>query len=330
MVMTPSSPPTNHLREVDARRDLNQIANLIDLCFRAHLDPEGRAYLNRLRRMAVQLQVVPLRSMANAAVPIQGFVWEEAGEIVGNLTLIAFRSQGQLLYLIANVAVHPDFRQQGIARAMTQQALDYARAAHAASAWLHVRSDNPIARHLYETLKFEERCQRINWLWRPEDKIPVQPPPKRSGIRARKSSEWCQQANWLQQNYPPAVDWNLMFDLARLQPGGLHRLWRWLNNANQTHLALHWNGALAGILSWETGAGQPNLFWLAAPAGVDETALGWLLAEGRQEWIKRAQLNNLPVRSIQINFPAGQSSAAFEHAGFSPENHLVWMENPLR
>ncbi len=326
------SAPTqlDHLREVDARRDLNAIANLIDICFWAHLDPEGRAYLNRLRRLAVQLQVVPLRSMANAAVPIQGFVWEEKDEVVGNLTLIAFRSRGQLLYLIANVAVHPDYRQKGIGRALTQHALDYIRATGAASAWLHVRADNPTARHLYDTLKFEERCQRVNWVWRPEDQVPVVKPPAGVTVGTRRKAEWGQQRAWLQRNYPAAVDWNLMFDAQRLKPGELQSLWRWLNSANQTHLTVRRDDEPLGLLTWETGAGQHNFFWLATPEEPDEAALTWLLMQARHDWTTRARFYNAALRPIQINYAAGQAAAAFEAAGFSAENHLVWMEHPLR
>ena len=66
------------------------------------------------------------------------------GRIVGNLSLIPFVRRGHVVYLIANVAVHPDYRRRGIARQLTQTALDYLRQRGVSSAWLQVRDDNPV------------------------------------------------------------------------------------------------------------------------------------------------------------------------------------------
>jgi len=85
-----------------------------------------------------------------------------------------------------------------------------------------------------------------------------------------------------------------------------------------------------GLLTWETGAGQHSFFWLAAPEQPDEAALTWLLMQARHEWTTRARFYNAALRPMQINYAAGQAAAAFEAAGFSAENHLVWMEHPLR
>lgn len=57
---------------------------------------------------------------------------------------------------ILNLAVHPQHRRQGIGRRLLQEALAYARALGAVTAWLEVRPSNTPARTLYESLGFEE------------------------------------------------------------------------------------------------------------------------------------------------------------------------------
>jgi hypothetical protein len=83
---------------------------------------------------------------------IPGFVWEEDGQIVGNLTLLGSEVPGR--YLIANVAVHPDFRRRGIARGILQEALDHIVDQGGRTVMLQVESDNDPAITLYLTSGF--------------------------------------------------------------------------------------------------------------------------------------------------------------------------------
>ena len=97
-----------HLRHLDLRRDLNGVADLIEVCFLAQMDGDGLEYLRRIRETARnQSSFWFLFPPDNASIPLHGFVWEEEGKLIGNLTLIPFFRDGSLNYLIANVAVHP-------------------------------------------------------------------------------------------------------------------------------------------------------------------------------------------------------------------------------
>lgn len=57
---------------------------------------------------------------------------------------------------ILNLAVHPDRRRQGIARALLTEAIRLARLQKAAAAWLEVRPSNHPAQALYESFGFTE------------------------------------------------------------------------------------------------------------------------------------------------------------------------------
>lgn len=57
---------------------------------------------------------------------------------------------------IMNLAVHPRYRRQGIARALLKEALSRARALGAQVSWLEVRPSNQPAQALYESFGFEK------------------------------------------------------------------------------------------------------------------------------------------------------------------------------
>ena len=115
-----------HLRPFDIRSDLSAVADLVELCFKDSLDADGRLYIRQMRRTAKSGHLLNLAAAAGGSsnTPPGGYVWVEADRLVGNLSLIPVFSQGVTRYLIANVAVHPDFRRKGIARALTQAALE--------------------------------------------------------------------------------------------------------------------------------------------------------------------------------------------------------------
>src|SRR5512146_712390 len=80
------------IRPVDPRRDLNAIADLIELCFADQMDDDGRDYLRHIRRAAREPNLQRWMPGANERVssPLFGYVWEETGQVIGNLTLIPF------------------------------------------------------------------------------------------------------------------------------------------------------------------------------------------------------------------------------------------------
>lgn len=154
--------PVTGLRPVNPRTDLVDIANLVEVCFAPTLDAGGRSALQEMRALG-RAGGIPwlLARLGRALPPLDGFVWLERGQLVGNVTLTPAEHGGG--WVIANVAVLPSFRRRGIARRLMEAALDYV-ARRNSFALLQVEADNAAARALYASLGFRE--QRTFTLWR--------------------------------------------------------------------------------------------------------------------------------------------------------------------
>lgn len=311
-----------HLRPVDTRKDLPEIADLIELCFASTMDADGREYIRQIRRMAFESRGInlPIPGARPISVPIQGYVWQENNHIVGNLTLIPYFKNGRVVYMIANVAVHPEFRRRGIARQLTQQGMDHARDHGAAAVWLQVRDDNRGAESLYLSLGFLERARRTNWSFDPigQSTLPV---PRQVTIRRRTSADWNMQRRWLQEIYPPEIAWNLPFQIDRVQPGLWRNFLRWMNGERMEHWSAWLGDRLLGAAAWEPGNVITDVIWLATNPLDEDLAAQALLTHAR-----RIIPRNRPVT---VNFPAGIAEEGITAAGFCANNKLIWMEVPF-
>jgi ribosomal protein S18 acetylase RimI-like enzyme len=309
---------TGSIRTVDPRRDLNPIADLIDLCFTDQMDDDGRDYLRHIRRAAHDPGLQRSMQGANERVPMPlfGYVWEENNKIVGNLTLIPFQREARWRYLVANVATHPDFRGRGIARQLTQTAIDHVRQHGASAIWLQVRDDNPVAEHLYLDLGFVERARRATWELK-------SPPPDLLNIDHleigwRRGLEWPAQAKWLRLVYPPEVAWNLNFQIERYAPGLWRSLAHFINNERIEQWSIRHADELLGVATWDAGTSSSDMVWVAPNPACEEPALTALLTLLRRHVV-------IP-RPLTLNYPAGQADSAFFRAGFIRHNVLLWME----
>ena len=312
--------PTDHLRPLDIQRDLLAVADLIELCFASTMDPDGEQYLRQMRRYARDAGFFRWASSTidQLPMPLSGFIWEENGKLVGNLSLIPLTKQGKRVYFIANVAVHPDFRRKGIARALAEAGLHYIRDHRISTAWLQVREENFSALQLYLSEGFIERARRISWQMDPRKHEDFLQKLDGFSINNRNSADWDLQKTWLTHNYPPEIAWNLPFNVNNLKPALLTDIVRFLDGNPLRHWAIRYHSQLIGTLTFEPTTAYTDNLWLAAPLKSEEQTIFYLIPH---------VLPRLPTyRPLSLNYPAKQAEEALSEVGFKKHQTLIWME----
>lgn len=144
------------LQPFNMRRDLLQLANLLEMTFQSELDLTANPIVTEMRNLA---KAGPLLWIFDASFRLlspflRGYVWIANGQLVGNVSLTR-ESEQPNLWSISNVAVHPDFRGRGIARQLMKAAIQEAKQKGARWIILEVQTDNAPARQLYTELGFQ-------------------------------------------------------------------------------------------------------------------------------------------------------------------------------
>jgi ribosomal protein S18 acetylase RimI-like enzyme len=306
------------LRPLNILHDLPRVADLIEKCFASTMDSEGRSYLQQMRRAGRDNTFLRWASSAveTASMPLSGYVWEEDGEIIGNVSLIPHRHHHKRIFLIANVAVHPEQRRRGIGRDLTLAAMAHARSRHASETWLHVRDDNPGAIALYAGLGFDEIARRSMWQAKTNRESGVLHPGYT--FRRRNGRDWVRQETWLKRLYPEYLTWYQPMPWMSLRPGFGPSFYRLMMDYTVRHWVIQRGGNVAAYLSWQAFAGQNDRLWAAVPPQSGEEALATLLAQVRSELNWR--------QSLTLDFPAGEYKGSMEEAGFNIHRTLLWMK----
>jgi GNAT superfamily N-acetyltransferase len=318
--LSPTIYPSGPIRKIDLTRDLNPVADLIELCFPIHLDPDGQTYVKEMRKAARDMRLMGWLSDVSELEPTRssGFVWEESGRIVGNLSLIPLRRDGRRVYLIANVAVHPDYRRCGIARKLTQHALVHLAQQREFEVWLQVRDDNPPAIDLYRSLGFKDQAARTTWRIRPADFKPELVTSQGGlSIQRRQRGDWGIQRDELEEAYPQAIRWNLPVNFQRFKPGVYQTIVNFMEGARVKHWAVCVDGKCQGVITWQKADTYANNLWLALPDGQGETLLPFGLGHVMGHVSK-----NHP---LAIDYPKGRYFEALTNMGFAEFRTLIWM-----
>jgi ribosomal protein S18 acetylase RimI-like enzyme len=314
----------SRIRKLDLSRDLDQVADLIERCFPIHLDYDGQTYIREMRKAAQEMRFMGwLSSFADlTSNKAPGFIWEEEGRILGNLSMIPFKNQGRKIILIANVAVDPEYRRLGIARALTNHALIVLRSMNVAQVWLQVRDDNPAACQLYRSTGFVDRAVRTTWRILPNEiKSFEQNNEQRISVRHRKKEDWEDQNRWLSTAYPLTIRWNLSVDFNRFEPGVLQSVSNFLDGFHFKHWGVDHKGEFFGSITWQKTNNYANNLWLAFP----EDRESMILANALHKVMKR-----LPGRHpISIDYPKGRFEVQFQALGFEHFRSLIWMKQNL-
>ncbi|MEA4812289.1 MAG: GNAT family N-acetyltransferase [Anaerolineaceae bacterium] len=310
---------SGQIRRLDPRRDLSPVADLVEDAFGLKNDPEGSLVVSQMRNLASYLATYPFASnFLNAP---QGFVWEQGGVIAGNISLIPFQRRLKRIFLIANVAVAPEYRGRGIAKALTEHAMRFIRQWGRSEIWLEVRSDNLPAIHMYQNLNFHFFTAITQW----EKTEKLDPGPALPSLdsaqflmRRRNLEDWPLQKSWLEWAYPYATRWYQNADLESFAP------WAWLNpfrwgQLNQLqHFSLKEGHQLRGLLTHQISEGKTDNLWLALPNDPD---MGLLARE-----LMRLFLQGFwEGKRLFAEFPKDLAAAAFIHNGFRKMRDLDWM-----
>lgn len=149
--------PTNGPRPINLRQDTPQVVELLELAFGEKMD--RRDAHSTYSKLGQSPYLWWLHPRFNRLSP--GYIWQENNRIVGNVTLLAAKVPGR--HIVANVAVHPDFRRRGIARALMDAVTDQVRARHGEVVMLQVVKDNNAAIDLYKSLGFYSVGAMTTW-----------------------------------------------------------------------------------------------------------------------------------------------------------------------
>ena len=105
--LSSTQPSFSGLRPVNPRTDMGQLAALIESAFGRELDLTGRQMVRDMRtfgRLGWVGWMLSRLVLPPAAYP-RGYVWEEAGEVIGNASLLRVAGHKRR-WVLANVADH--------------------------------------------------------------------------------------------------------------------------------------------------------------------------------------------------------------------------------
>ena len=305
------------LRTIDPRRDMGQVADLIEITFRGDLDGTGQRMVREMRTLgrigwigfALSRLLLP-----PAARPL-GFVWEEDDRIVGNASLLPVSGHSRR-WVMANVAVHPDYRRRGIAREMVSASDELAKKAGAEATYLQVQRHNQAALQLYRSMGYKSLTTRTTW--RCSRGLSNKQSPKGVSVRQRRASEWTQQWALAERVSPEGLIWPHPLEPGYFRPTGLGQ---YIGRGAKLHLVRREAGQLVGSLSVH-GSAVKRFVLLVDPALQGQIEEPFLIhALDRVSAGKRA---------ILMDYPSDVAVETLRDLGFREERALTWMRHTYR
>ncbi|HEY69533.1 MAG TPA: GNAT family N-acetyltransferase [Anaerolineae bacterium] len=302
------------LRSIRPRRDMGAVAELIETAFVGQLDTDGQRMVREMRSLGklgwlgwlISKFILP--PFANP----HGYVWEEDGRIVGSASLIPVEHFPRR-WVLANVAVYPEYRRRGIARALVMSTIDKAIDLNARTLMLQVRSSQQGALHLYESLGFHTYSRRTVWRRPPVHTKPEHP--QGTPIRKRSPEEWHAQWTLANRLHPEGLVWPFPLSPNTFRPKGVSQV---LSDRSGRHWIWYEQGRLLGSLSarFLHSRGNWRLILMALPE-----------ERGRVEGpMVAAGLAALPRRSVVVlDYAPGKADERFIELGFQPKDTFVWM-----
>lgn len=317
--------PQNGLQPVDLSRHLGGIATLMELCFDADMDASGRGLVREMQFLShfgPLLGLFTLLSGGQQPWPWGlGFVWVEEGRVVGSVSTQRAAAQFSN-WLVANVAVHPQYRRRGIAWALMHATIDFIRSHGGRQVILQVDDDNPGAIELYRRLGFSHTTTQTAWL-RPAH---TAAPPYRDSsfdIRLRASREWAEQLALATLVRPEGLAWNQPLNPDDFRPNLWKTLDEFLSGQRQEHWVVQAQGRLVGSLTLRINWPEGDRMILLVHPDFRGQLERPLLERG---------LRRLDSRPVRLEYFADDILAAttLRELNFQPTRTLRWMRLEMR
>jgi ribosomal protein S18 acetylase RimI-like enzyme len=326
-----SKPAFRGIRPFSARTDLYGVARLLEEAFRREHNPSALLRVNfpfsnfpLMREIGILLWT--LNYAPTFPETLEGFVWVEDGRVVGNATLTADLARGNRYY-ISNVAVQPEYRRRGIARALMQASLEHIRRHQAQRVLLNVRPHNAGALQLYTNLGFKTLEMRGEWrlaalpLRLPAIQITALRPLRWSDARAVSELVCATTPANVQPYHPRTRVFELTWD-GRL----FERIGDFLIGQTTRRWVLERDGRLAALLRVRgRNLALPHQLAIEAHPNVRGHVENELIAVACQE------LAQFPAREIRAAATSAYPElvTALEHHGFRFMNGMTLMELEL-
>jgi GNAT superfamily N-acetyltransferase len=309
------------VRPINLNKDLPQVVRLLEQVFGESVR-DGQQIFNPggLADSAAFLWRLNLNT--NRLSP--GFVWEENGRIVGNVTLLPSQSAGR--YLVANVAVHPDYRRQGIARLLMDETVDAVKGRGGHVIFLQVDKGNEAAVALYQKMGFQSLGHMAHWQSSPSrlrllrgqnGAVPAGPP-----IRPLPGNRWQEAYELDRQSLPTGLDWPDVLPTDAYKRTWWQRLVDFFNGRHaETWSTLDSQNRLSGLASIYSEWGRPHQLVVRVHPAWQGQLERPLLAK----LIRR--LNYLPQRRIRIDHSDNDETMnqLLREANFSVKRTLTHM-----
>ena len=311
------------LRRINVRHDLTEIAKLIELCFGDILDESGRAAIREMRTMSRAgpfLWLLPLFPIGNPSWQY-GFVYVCSGLVVGNIGAQPINSAMDT-WLIANVAVHPDYRRQGIARKLVRAALDSVESRGAKRVILQVDIDNTDAVSLYRQIGFETLT--IRTIWRRKGKRLTDQPTFQAPTKIRQAvrDDWPLEYSLLNKYSPEGLTWTTPLQIEHLRPSILRDIGHFMTGIHEERWLILRFGELIGWIYILSSSGTADqIRWVVNPQ--------WRPA--LEQELLRYALHRLGDSScnVWVEHPDGDANGYLQHYFFESTRTLRWMQIDL-
>ncbi len=321
--LSAQSEPFRGVRPLNLSRDTTQVVRLLNLVFGPGMEQEGQRLLDGSAVTSSSISFITRLSQLAQGVP-PGFVWEENKRLVGNVSLMSSPVVGR--YLIANVAVHPDFRRRGIARSLMDATLQAVAQKRGRAVLLQVRDDNQEAIRLYESLGFAILGTTTTWQTSASRLQEIAVAPNGPTIRPVRQGEWEAAMQLDRAVSHPDLDWPepIAYDYYR---GGF---WRWFYNFMNGRQVETWTttrqGQLLGVAQITAEFGSPHRLRVRVLPEWQMELTRPLLAK----LLRR--LNYMRYRSITIEHAAADEAMTLllQRAGFKAVRTLAMMKHELR